>query len=366
MINVNLYTKTPFNKSWIVSLLKNFFRESYVLDPWNNVKSTKYLQENVSKIDFLIHDNVIICIDDETFEGKSSDIEIISNFIKKKCPLLLTKAIFIFKTKKLYDLAKNNNLKSVYFPYFDIMEDLIVFEKIKKYPENVKSTNLSFFNLNGRYNLIRDFLLDTLSRYNLMKYGYVTCNFKDKVSQSIIRKIRSDQFGEEVYFKSSIPADRLFHFFDDIPCTLNLKNYFYICENVPGSIYLGVESCAPKNVDLSLRSPSDKTLLPFICKRLPLIIGDEGKIEILESEGFDLFSDILDHSYSKIKNDNYKEKVITCVEKNYEVLKNNSFLDSKEIKERLNKNQEFLINQWYNRQINKFIEDIKVQIEINV
>jgi hypothetical protein len=360
MIDINVYTQNPYNNSWVISLLIEVFRNSKIVDPWNRVKTLNYLEKNLLEIDHLLYDNIIVCIDDETFEGKEGDIKLISDFFKEQIPIFFKKCIFIFKTKKLYNESIKNNLKSVYFPYFDIMEDLISFSKLNRSLKNNVKDNKSFFNLNGIYNEVRHFLLTTLERYSLMKSGYVTCNFKEKVSYSILRKIRNDTFGEQIYFNNNnLPCDRLFHDFNTIPCTLNLKNYFYICENVPGSIYLGVESCTPSNISLSLRSPSDKTIIPFICKRLPLIIGDYEKLEKLESEGFDVFNDILNHSYSKIKMENYEEKVITCIDKNYQVLKNNDFLNSNEIENRLSSNQKFLINRWYNNQINKFVENVK-------
>lgn len=364
MIDIDSFTVNTLNQSWVVSLLDNYFNHSKVLDFWNNHKCLKYFKDSLEIMDFSMRENIIVCIDDESFEYDRKDLQLIFDLIKENHAYLLNNIVFIFKTKELFNIAKKNNIKCVLFPYFDIMEDLISFNKLKKYPNNKVNQHKPFFSLNGTYNHIRNFLITTLNKYDLIEYGYVTCNFRDKVPRYILKKITIDDFAENVYFKDkNAPCDRIYHEYDNLPCTLNFKNYFYISEQIPGSISLGVESCASEDIKMSLRSPSDKTFLPFICKRLPLIIGDYEKIEVLKDEGFDVFDDILDHSYSKISNDNYEKKVVECIEKNYNLLKENNLLLNSEINSRLDKNQEIIMNHWFINKINIFIQDIKNQLE---
>lgn len=372
----------PINNSWMISLLRQQFQSSTIIDCWNiglnsvniiNIdsrKSTKsiinYFSENYNE---LLKDNnyIIVCFDDEIFELQEGAIEKFFYEINTNFFNLLDKIIFIFKTEKLFSKIKNIKIKKIIFPYFDAMEDLISLNKLKKYPYNIPiDDNISFFSLNGTYNDLRKLLLLTLSKFNLFESGYVTCNLNkrilsknNRIPNYILEQCKKDKFAEEVYFKTEIPCDRLYYKYENIPCTLNLKNYFYISENIPGSIYLGVESFNSINLNNSMRSPSDKTILPFICKRLPLLIGEHKIIDTLRNYGFDMFDDILDHSHDFIEVENYQEKIAKCVIDNFNILKKNNFLQNNEINSRLEYNQKHLIDIWYNNALDKFIGDIK-------
>ena len=364
----------PINNSWVISLLKNQFQSCTVFDCWNNRVELNgimfYFSRNHKE---LIENNqyTIVCFDDEVFESQKGKIEkFFYRFDKNFCDLI-DKTIFIFKTERLFNKVKNTKIKKILFPYFDIMEDIISIKKLGKYPDNVSlNDNIFFFSLNGTYNNLRKKLLLTLFKFDLFENGYVTCHLNKKISSNstvefkkvpsfILKKTRKDEFAEKIYFKTKKPCDRLFYEIENIPCTLNLKNYFHISKNIPGSVYLGVESFS--NVDFynSLRCPSDKTILPFICKRLPLILGEYQLIYTLRNYGFDMFDDILDHSHDDIKIENFEEKVIKCVTNNYNILKKNNFIQNNEINSRLKYNQNHLVNIWYKKVLGEFIEDIK-------
>lgn len=84
---------------------------------------------------------------------------------------------------------------------------------------------------------------------------------------------------------------------------------------------------------------TEKTLQAFGAMQLPIIIGHKGAVTNIKEYGFDMFDDILDNSYDSMDNDiRWK----CALQLNEHVLLNN--FDYKNIKKRLKKNQEHLLN----------------------
>jgi len=98
---------------------------------------------------------------------------------------------------------------------------------------------------------------------------------------------------------------------------------------------------------------TEKTLQSFGAMQLPIIIGYKGIVSDLRSFGFDMFDDIIDHSYDKLSNDvRWKQAIVL----NMDVLKNGINYDK--LLDRLKSNQRYLLNEYNNFIVRKFRKQV--------
>jgi hypothetical protein len=118
----------------------------------------------------------------------------------------------------------------------------------------------------------------------------------------------------------------------------NIKNYISL---------LDVYKSAPINViteslyDEPIGIITEKTLFAMSSMQLPILIAHKGAVADVESYGFDVFHDIIDHSYDTMPNESRWKSAIDL---NIHVL--NGELDYDSLVDRLKKNQEHLINNY--------------------
>lgn len=89
---------------------------------------------------------------------------------------------------------------------------------------------------------------------------------------------------------------------------------------------------------------SEKTLFAFLAQQIPIIIGYQGIIQDLRHLGFDMFDDLVDHSYDTEPN---QTRWLTALERNRHLIENP--LDLTDCQDRLQKQQQFALNlprQW--------------------
>jgi len=84
---------------------------------------------------------------------------------------------------------------------------------------------------------------------------------------------------------------------------------------------------------------TEKTLFAFASLQLPILIAHKGAVADAESYGFDMFRDIIDHSYDTLPN-NIRWK--SAIDLNMHIL--NGDFNYENLQERLKKNQEYLLN----------------------
>jgi len=90
---------------------------------------------------------------------------------------------------------------------------------------------------------------------------------------------------------------------------------------------------------------TEKSLKPFMLLQFPIIFGYSGIIQYFRDKGFDMFDDIIDHSYDKLSNDNLTEKsdmIVSELERLCDLDWNTLNIDNKS---RLKHNQ-YLLNKY--------------------
>ena len=101
---------------------------------------------------------------------------------------------------------------------------------------------------------------------------------------------------------------------------------------------------------------TEKSIMPYAVQRIPLILGNKNVNKKYKNDGFDIFDDIVDYSYDSMDFDDIQKPYI-MIKNNEKLLKNGVDLDK--IKPRLEKNYNFLINDWVDNKIDNLIKEIK-------
>jgi hypothetical protein len=102
---------------------------------------------------------------------------------------------------------------------------------------------------------------------------------------------------------------------------------------------------------------TEKTMHCFAAFNFPLILSSCGTVQFLRDIGFDMFDDIIDHSYDKIEDSALR--VVSAIDFNYEILHNSDLAKRKwqECQGRFEKNWEFICSgklaQWYEARTRK-------------
>lgn len=305
-----------------------------------------------------ISNNTIFFIDDEKFEQQYEKLEVFFEFIKR-IDAKNKNIIYIVKTQIFADYFEKYGIKNYIFePLLEVINFYYGSFRIRKSLVGDKIKDVSFCSLNGTKNQVREFLLYRLNDYNLLPEGYVTAcgQFFLDLNGEVKNHIFEDKFFDKFYY------DEGHKYYQD----KNLVNILYIDKNIPGNIFLTVESFNYDKIEESLRPLyTEKTSTPFLTKRLPLIIGYMNIIENLKMDGFDMFDDIIDYEYDKIDHMDYQKKVDLCIKNNSHILKHNNFYDNPEIDERLEYNKKHY-NVWVENKILNFESNIEEKLKLFV
>lgn len=340
----------------------------FLLDIFTN-KSVSYGEQTFSVFDFVsnkdqynsfntmcnyidknILDNMIVFIDDERIE--SYGYGCIDEFFQllKKIDLRRKNVIFIVVTEVFLNLAKKYNIKNViHEPHLEVINFYFGLYRIKNKLVGYTSENVPFVCLNGLMNPLRLKTILKLDEYDLLEQGYVTAFTQSftNIPNHIRQKIKYDKSFESFYYKDRYKEDK------------NLINLIYIDRYIPGNIFLTIESFNNFDVAKSLRPLyTEKTLSPFLLRRLPLIIGMKNIIKRLEDEGFDMFTDLIDYEYDSIDPINIDEKVNLCISKNIKILQGNNFYSNADLNSRLDYNKNYVYS-WLNSKVESIESNIK-------
>ena len=83
---------------------------------------------------------------------------------------------------------------------------------------------------------------------------------------------------------------------------------------------------------------TEKTLFAFASLQLPILVAHKGAVKDAESYGFDMFTDIIDHSYDNLPND---VRWKSAIDLNMHIL--NGKFNYDDLLPRLKKNQEYIM-----------------------
>jgi hypothetical protein len=280
----------PLNGSYINRWIVNNFSNICLIDTHLD---KLFVVGDTKKQKIIIVDNeVLVNIDD-----------LLPEYLIESDNIYITKVSF-FKKKQ-----EDNEIR---FPFFDILEDIFALNYITNkdamqliMPDNLTYT---FLSLNRSVREHRQILIDHLCDYNLLQSSFVTYHRSNRQ----IPDLKDINF--EWYKKDSIPPDRVYNNFYSIPCTTNFLNYFVIKKQIQTPICLMAETT------MGTFYPCEKSFLPLFTARIPIILSSKGHIEIMRSEGFDFFDDLVDHSYDQKTKP--VDRIKTAIDLNYNLLRN--------------------------------------------
>jgi hypothetical protein len=325
MIDLNFL---PINNSWMIGFIRSQFPHIGLKD---------YYLNNLTIINRL--DYSLVYVDDEIFDN-AADFE---KFVAMFDP---NKDILLCKSLNWCEKLRKHNFTVIETPYFHILDDCIALRKINKAMPIKQDNNVSFFCLNRNGTYPRYLTVKTLEKYDFINNGYVTYNAVNGQNTLDIANVKTTNDLSH-YVANGCGFERNNHVIDNTACSSNVVNYFYISNNIPGTINIGIET------KITPFFPTEKSFIFAFTKRLPLVIAEKGRISMLREQGFDVFDDVIDHSYDSLDG---IQKIEVAIEKNSKVLRS---LKLNPFTYRVESNYNYLLNDWCNLKLIELCNNIK-------
>lgn len=332
------------NKNTIYNL--DYNKHSGYLELVNRIEILKSIKENTVLIGIKDH---LTSFHFNPFQQTKPDIvEYLDNMFE----FYKDKNIFLCTSLENLDLYINRpNVKII--PWGgDITNHQDEYLKLSPCLEKNLSSKKTFLSLNRNKRYHRYFLLSLIFGLNIEDNGILSCHFED-----------FDYNSDWIYTKDqlsikqlSIKGTKLVELYDNYiqdnreiyensdnnnpnNFTNKLLNYY---KNTFVEI-ISETSCTEKCFNLT-----EKTLNSIYGCSFPILISSKGTVNFLREIGFDVFDDIVDHSYDNI--DNVIDRIHTAITANFELLNNNERTKSlwSNSKDRFIKNIEIARNHMYN------------------
>ena len=312
-------------------------------------------------------DNISICSEIHLKTQKTSKNILVfedENYFRNNlCVNKYLNKIIITGTYENYKIFKENNFTCFWSPFLSTwLIHLIPYKQLDTHIELNEFVNTKQFSfLNRNWSQGRSYLIEFLveNHPNLIDEGYITATTFAYYSE--YKKFFKDLEFVDFY---QTPRNRYFEEnntkIDNIQCSLNLKNAFHIAENIPGKVFITVETEQERMFHTSNSVwgalISEKSLMPFLTKRIPLIIGSTPYvIKLLRDKGFDVFDDVIDHSYDL--EPEYFKRLKLAIDLNKENILNVNKIQT--YKERLEYNHNFLITDFYQNEVDELKQFLK-------
>lgn len=322
----------PYYNSWTLGYLKAAFPQRGLKDYYMGVLRTSYPRLPA-----------LVTIDDEVFEDFAR-LSVIEEIVDKENDLIL------LKMQEHYDGLTSLGYNCLLVPFLDVYDDCIALGKIGTVNNPRDDDKIKYFCLNRNCTRQRSYLCDMLDHNGLLSHGYVTWHNANNLLDKNLPGLRHDADLSH-YTRRAAGFERNNHYINGIACSTNIKNYFYIAENIPGMINIAAET------SMNAFFPTEKSLMWVFTKRLPIILAEPGRMELLEQQGFDIFRDIIDHSYDSI--DKWKPRIDRALASNKDLLINGVSAD---VSSRVEKNYDHAVNHWINQELEKLRKNIQLLI----
>jgi len=124
----------------------------------------------------------------------------------------------------------------------------------------------------------------------------------------------------------------------------NVDNFVLYLKNVYKNSF--VEIISNTIFDIPFGVVDEKFLNSVYARNFPIIIGVEGTVDYLRNLGFDVFDDVVNHSYDTIKNP--LQRLLSAIFDNKHLYKNNIKVKWKDNEQRFNENINFAKKNMYN------------------
>jgi hypothetical protein len=239
------------------------------------------------------------------------------------------KFILITSLENLDQYIQNDNVKIVSWGG-DITNQQRDYINLAPLTEKNLDSKLNFVSLNRNNRSHRAVLLSLLYGLDLDKHGLISCMFKDEIveifeylkwdfTDTRVKEIVEQGFTKLKSATMTINDDKeIYHNYNNDNVT-NFKNKLM---NYYREIF--VEIITETSFTEKCYLITEKTLNSIYGMNFPILMCGKGSVELLRQIGFDMFDDIIDHSYDTI--DNPIDRLYTAISNNSRLLADNKYV----------------------------------------
>lgn len=321
----------PIHGTYLLALIQQWFPTANIVDPYYFIKNGQRLYCETNPIS----DGSIVFLDDE------AGARILAKRLDTFKPY--NHLLFISVDDRICQLLRDNGYTVLHEPFLGPIDDTISMSHLGDISVRDKfAGDYNFVCLNRRRCEFRAKLLHQLAQHDLIAQGYVTyhADGKSSLHQFHHKDLRHDDLTH--YTAERAGCERHNHLINNVWCSSNVRNYLYICEKFAGHTMVSSETSFVNFV-------TEKSFIPLFCRKMPMIFSDRRIISILQNEGFDCFSDIIDHSYDN--EDTWEKKINLGIASNRELLASHMRHKKDEIDHRTQLNYEHLMTHWLDRRL---------------
>jgi hypothetical protein len=241
------------------------------------------------------------------------------------------KFILVTSLENLDQYIKNKNVRIVSWGG-DITNQQRDYIKLDPLSDKNLESTLNFVSLNRNNRSHRAVLLSLLYGMGIDKHGLLSCMFKDDIEdifeylkweftdqQDSVKKLIADGFTKLKQATMTINDDKkIYHNYNNDNVT-NFKTKLadYYRETF-------VEIVTETSFTEQCYLITEKTLNSIYGMNFPILMCGKGSVELLRQIGFDMFDDIIDHSYDTI--DNPIDRLYTAISNNSRLLTDNKYV----------------------------------------
>lgn len=338
MTYMNHALPDPIHSTYLLALIQQWFPNVNIVDPYYFIKDGHRMYYDVNPI---AHGSIVF-IDDE------AGTRILNKNLDTFKPY--NHLLFISADGNVCQLLRDHGYTALHEPFLVPLDDTISMRHLGDISVRDKFTDdYNFVCLNKRRCEFRTKLLEQLEQHDLIAHGYVTYHAEGKsaLHQFYHEDLRHADLTH--YTAERAGCERHNHLINDVWCSSNVRNYLYISENLAGHTMVSSETSFVNFV-------TEKSFIGLFCRKMPMIFSSRPIITMLQNEGFDCFTDIIDQSYDNEAT--WAKKIARGVASNRELLSNDMCHKKDEIDHRTQRNYEHLVTHWLERRLDRLKHNI--------
>jgi len=255
-------------------------------------------------IDFISNPIVILGVKDHLTAGnfnpwnesKPSSVNYLEDMIK----FYSDKKFILFTSLENLDQYLNLSNLTIIPWGGDITNQESEYKKLEPVLEKNLNSSYTYISLNRNHRNHRTVALSKLFSLGLEKYGLISCMFKEKLTEMPSWPFKKNDtifegFDKLKKYSFNIVDDE--NIYGKNPNS-NVENFNFKLKNYYSDVFIEIineTSFTEKCFNLT-----EKTLNSFYGCNFPIMLSSAGSVEFLRNIGFDMFDDIIDHSYDLI------------------------------------------------------------------
>lgn len=305
--------------TWSMVLEPNYQRLWYEEEQWKNEKELDFRKKFYDSVTSSV---VVLGIKDhlsyKEFNPWTDDIPATVEYVKGFVEHYKDKTIILFTSVE--NLNQYLNFPNLHIISWggDITNQAYEYKQLQPVTDKNFDSPYSYLSLNRNYRRQRVASLSTLFGLNLESTGLMSCMFKDRELELPDWPIPEDHvmnlgFKKFRHVKFNISDDENIY---DYTGNTNAQNFDLKLRNYYSNTFVEIineTTYAEKSFLLT-----EKTLNCFYGCNFPILISSVGTVKLLREIGFDMFDDIIDHSYDLIENP--IDRIYTAIYNNKDLL----------------------------------------------